>query len=173
MKTEATLLNGQRFVTDEHTRLHLHTGDVSPEIPNLVVPEVGPKVHLRMDYGTYPKVDNPTPYGAGRTERTAFGFSWDLANARNYASTASSDNPIIPEELDGLTEQFRLSLFFRPDTDETSGDKALIAGMPGQFGLYQQDDKLLLRMQPDGGPLPPMYEDSLDYDLEPGGLAPA
>ncbi len=40
-------VNGQRFVTDEHTRLHLHTGDVSPEIPELVVPEVGPKVHLR------------------------------------------------------------------------------------------------------------------------------
>lgn len=147
MKTEATLLNGQRFVTDEHTRLHLHTGDVSPEIPELVVPEVGPKVHLRMDYGTYPKVDNPTPYGAGRTERTAFGFSWDLANARNYASTASSDNPIIPEELDGLTEQFRLSLFFRPDTDDTSPPKKCLAPWEAGLALKLQSQCKLLSVR--------------------------
>ena len=34
-------VHGQRFVTDTHTRLHLHTGDVSPDVPLLVVPDVG------------------------------------------------------------------------------------------------------------------------------------
>ena len=47
MKTEVTLLNGVRFAPDEHTRLHLHTGDVSATVENLVVPKIGPKVLLR------------------------------------------------------------------------------------------------------------------------------
>jgi len=146
MKTEVTLLNGQRFVTDEHTRLHLHTGEVSPEVPELVLSGVGPNVHLRTKGTAVPLVDEPTPYGAGRTERTGFRFNTGPL-VKNYASTANSDSPIIPDELSGLTEQFRISLFFRPDTVDTSTEPALIAGLPGRFGLYQVDDALKLWMK--------------------------
>ena len=168
MKTEVTLLNGVRFAPDIHTRLHLHTGDVSATVENLVVPKVGPKVLLCKNYAKHPRTDMPTPYGTGRSTITTFQFSWDEGNPKNYASTANSDAPLLPEELGpreygtttlDLTSQFRLSLFIRPDTTDAPPDPLpdplpykLVAGMPGRFGLYQLYNHLVLRMRSASAP---------------------
>ena len=123
MKTEVTLLNGVRFAPDAHTRLHVHTAQVSPDNEQLVVPEFGPKMHLRQAYWDFPKISIATPYGSSRDTFTSFQFSWDNANIRNFATTAPSNDPILPEELSpreygettlGLTSRFRLSVFIPP-----------------------------------------------------------
>ena len=162
MKIETPLLNAVRFPVDDTTVLHLHTGDVDPLSPTVVKPEVGPKVYLRKVADSYPDTDAATPYGEGRASLTGFQFNVDLLD-RNYATTAKSEHPVLPAALD-LRDALRLSLFLRPDDDDTGGQPALIAGIPGRFELVQQDLALVLRLNDGGG----WVECELNYFLEIG-----
>ena len=145
MKIELSLLNAVRFETGESTRLHVHTRNVDPQNTLLIRPDVGPNFHLkrRTEEDAFPVSDAATPYGAGRAEMTAFVFGTKGGFEENFATTAGTSTPELPEDLD-LTSSFRMSLFLRPD--EVPSDIKLIAGVPGRFCLYQQNDALKLRL---------------------------
>lgn len=68
MKIEVSLLNAVRFWTDDNTRLHVHTELVDSKNDLLIVPEIGPRMHLREadELSQPPELDAPTPYGFGR-----------------------------------------------------------------------------------------------------------
>ncbi len=162
MKIEIPLTNAVRFPLDSDTALHVTTEATDPNNPLLIRPEVGPALFLREENpeDRYPATDTPTPYGSGVSAITGLLFS--AGDDGNFATTARSDTPTLPSSLD-IRSALRVSLFLRPDSDDTGGEKVLIAGVPDRFGLYQQDQTLLLRLKDSGGL---WSEDELYYTVE-------
>jgi hypothetical protein len=162
MKIEIPLTNAVRFPLGSDTALHVTTEDVDPNNPLFVKPEVGPALFLSEENSEdrYPATDTPTPYGSGVSAITGYLFSAN--DDGNFATTARSGTPTLPSSLD-IRSALRVSLFLRPDSDDTGGEKVLIAGVPDRFGLYQQDQTLLLRLKDSFGL---WSEDELYYTLE-------
>ena len=142
MKIETSLLNAVRFPADSNTKLHFHTGNVDAESPTVVDSAVGDKLFLRSKNPSVPLplIDSATPYGAGADEFTGFRFS--IGFDENYATTAASEPPEKPEFISDLVDRFRMSLFVKPEVATTGGARVLVAGVPGMFGVYQQDSYL-------------------------------